>query len=160
LEYAHEHGVIHRDLKPANIKVNSEGEVKVLDFGLAKAVEEPGLASGDPSVSPTLTELIRRCLTKDRKQRLQAIGEARIALENPPTPEEGPVQAKARTGLWIVSAAAAALIGIALWAPWRVPQSRPLVRLEVNLGRTSPRFQIRWKSLRTGRAYCTRKVTA
>jgi serine/threonine protein kinase len=198
LENAHDQGVIHRDLKPGNVVANADGDVKVLDFGLAKALDVEASGVTDLSQSPTIMtggtiqgvilgtaaymspeqargkrvdrradiwafgcvlfdmltgeqafsgetvsdtlasvlarepewdklpanttrsidKLLRRCLTKDPKQRLRDIGEARIIIdsvrngaEDEPTGEKAEVH-PAKTARPIVSWALAAVFAV------------------------------------------------
>jgi serine/threonine-protein kinase len=223
LEYAHEKGIIHRDLKTANVKLTPEGMVKVLDFGLAIALEggsakrdlenaptaaavvtESGMVLGTAAymapeqarggrvdrradiwsfgvvlyemltgkrlfgretVSDTLAavlkeepdwqalpeatppgiqRLLRRCLTKDRRERLQAIGDARIEIREALSteaelevarPKSIAYQRRREQLAWALTAILAIFLTAAMLFWWRVsrPTSKPLVRLDAEL---------------------------
>jgi Tol biopolymer transport system component/predicted Ser/Thr protein kinase len=212
LEAAHEKGIVHRDLKPANIKVTTDGTVKLLDFGLAKASEstappantlsptlsmqmtqagmilgtaaymspeqargkavdrrtdiwafgvvlyemltgkslfasgetvtdviaavvtrEPDWSALPAATPPHIRKLLQRCLRKDVKTRLQAIGEARVAIDEPEKIAEPATPRKASVVPYAIAAIAIVAAALGWWQATRPSAPRPFVQMNVEM---------------------------
>jgi len=218
VEYAHERGIVHRDLKPANIKLGDNDAVKILDFGLAKALdadatqrdmsssptvthmatqagiilgtaaymspeqakgkavdrrtdiwafgcvlyemlagkmafsgesitetlaavirEEPDWSLLPANTPPAIRRLLARCLKKDARQRLQSMGDARIAIEEVLSGAPEDSRSSAALGLpilaplwrralpWSLVATLTLVAGAAIWRPWHAAPTPPAV---------------------------------
>jgi hypothetical protein len=121
------------------------GGADIQDTIVAIIRDEPDWTRLPPALPIALETHLKRCLHKDVKQRIQAIGDVRLALEGAfdtaalhaaASSAAGSGSAVSRALPWTVAAGLAVAVGIALWAPWRSEKAadRPLVRLDVDLG--------------------------
>jgi len=146
LEAAHEQGIVHRDLKPANIKVRSDGTVKVLDFGLAKAMEAGGSAAHDVTSSPTIT-------SPAMMTRAGVIPGTAAYMS--PEQAKGKLVEK-RTDIWVTRVEGTSVTSTATTSRTQTSEERALATTITLLTKWNPEAKkyLRAESPLTGHAYC------
>jgi serine/threonine protein kinase len=126
LDAAHEQGIIHRDLKPANIKVRADGTVKVLDFGLAKAMDPAGASSVNAMHSPTLS----------MHATMQGVILGTAAYMAPEQARGNPIEMDERTDVFGLGAMLYELVTNQL--PYGKPAPSRVIMLRAHLGQIVP----------------------